>query len=206
MRFLLWTGVEEWLAEAGSVDLSKAGLRATGIQLGAEPVPYRLDYRLDASDGFVTRALEVTAIGEDWRRRLSLRHDGAGDWRAEVDSKGAVPGGAWDGELPDLAKARDIDLGFSPLTNSMPILRHELHRGGSRDFVMAWVAVPTLRVTAASQRYEHLRAGSDVSLVRFIDGESDFSADLELDRDGLLRLYPRLARRVAEHEMAAGGE
>ena len=206
MRFLLWTGVEEWLAEAASVDLSKAGLRATGIQLGAEPVPYRLDYRLDAPEDFVTRELEVTAAGQGWRRRLFLRHDGAGDWRSEIDSQGDVPGGAWEGELPDLADARDIDLGFSPLTNSMPILRHQLHRGGSHGFLVAWVEVPSLRVTPASQRYEHVRADSEGAVVRFVDGESDFSAELELDRDGLLRRYPALARRVAEHEMAAGPE
>ena len=37
MRFLVWSGVEEWLAEAAEVHLGDDGLRASGIQLGAEP-------------------------------------------------------------------------------------------------------------------------------------------------------------------------
>ena len=59
MSFLLWTGVEEWLAESATVDLTGGGLSATGTQLGAEPAPYRVDYRLEAPE-FVTRELELT--------------------------------------------------------------------------------------------------------------------------------------------------
>jgi uncharacterized protein len=205
MRFVVWTGVEEWLAEAASIDLRDGGLSANGIQLGAHPTPYRVDYQLDASDGFVTRELELTAVGESWRRQLLVRHDGSGGWSAEVDGDGNPLGGAWDGELPDLSDALDIDIGFSPLTNSMPILRHELHRQeGSRDFVMAWVSVPDLRVSASKQRYEHLRSDEEGATVRFLEVEGDFSAELELDSDGLLAFYPALSRRVASEEMAAG--
>jgi uncharacterized protein len=196
MRSVLWRGVEEWLAEAASIELDGEGLAATGVQLGAQPVPYRVDYRLDAAKGFVTRELELTSIGEGWRRSLVLRHDGPGGWSAALDDDGDPPGGAWDGELPDLSEALDIDIGFSPLTNSMPILRHGLHREGSREFVMAWVSVPDLRVTASKQRYEHVRADAAGATVRFLEIEDEFTADLELDEDGLLISYPRLARRV----------
>jgi hypothetical protein len=191
MRFVTWRGVEEWLAEVAAVDLRDDGLSATGTQLGAEPFPYRLDYTLDASDGFVTRELELTATADGGRRTLKLHHDGSGGWRAEAGHEV---------ELPDLSLAGDIDIGFSPLTNSMPILRHGLHRQGEHDFVMAWVEVPSLNVIAARQRYEHVRGGEQGAVVRFLDGESDFSADLELDPEGLLVFYPELARRVQPGE------
>jgi uncharacterized protein len=194
MRLVVWRGVEEWLAEAAAVDLREDGLSATGVQLGADPTPYRLDYRLDASDGFVTRELELSATVESTQRRLRLRHDGTGGWSAEADREV---------DLPDLSEARDIDIGFSPLTNSMPILRHGLQRQGEQDFVMAWVEVPSLNVIAASQRYVHVRRDGDGAVVRFLDGESEFSAELELDSDGLLVVYPELARRV-EPRLRAG--
>jgi hypothetical protein len=196
MRFLVWTGVEEWLTEAAEVELGDHGLRATGTQLGAEPVPFRVDYRLEAPDRFVTRELELTAAAEGWRRHLLLRHDGSGGWRAEVEDQGEVPGGAWDGELPDLAKAMDIDIENSPLTNTMPILRHGFQAQGSGDFVMAFVRTPSLRVEASPQRYEHVRAGEHGAVVRYLSRDGDFTAELELDRDGLLIFYPRLARLV----------
>jgi hypothetical protein len=204
MRFVIWRGVEEWLAEAASIDVRDGGLSASGIQLGAHPIPYRVDYRLDATDGFVTRELELTSASQGWRRRLVLHHDGSGGWSAELEEAGDPPGGAWDGELPDLAEARDIDLGFSPLTNSMPILRHRLDREGTRDFVMAWVSIPDLRVTASKQRYEHVLADDAGATVRFLELDDDFTAELELDHDGLLVFYPGLSRRVASDEMAAG--
>jgi hypothetical protein len=203
MRFCVWTGVEEWLVEAASVDLRAGGMTATGTQFGARPVPYRVDYRLDASVGFVTGELDLTALGEGWRRRLLLRRPAAGDWSADVEDGGDPPGGAWDGACLGLSEARDVDLAFSPLTNSMPILRHGLHREGSREFVMAWVSVPDLHVTSSRQRYEHVRADERGATVRFLDLDSDFTAELALEPAGLLVIYPGLARRVADGEMAA---
>lgn len=195
MRFLVWAGVEEWLTESAAVDLEGDGLSATGTQLGAEPAPFRVDYRLEAPD-FVTRELELTSIAEGWRRDLILRHDGEGSWNAEVDDDGEVPGGPWDGSLPDLSEALDIDIQNSPLTNTMPILRHGFHRGGSGDFLMAFITTPTLRVEVSPQRYEHVRTTEDGSVVGYISRDGDFTAELELDSDGLLSFYPRLARRV----------
>jgi hypothetical protein len=201
MRFLVWAGVEEWLTESAEVDLQSEGLSATGTQLGAEPAPFRVDYRLEAPD-FVTRELELTSMGEGWRRHLTLRHDGEGSWDAEVDDQGDVPGGPWDGVLPELSDALDIDIQNSPLTNTMPILRHGFHREGSGDFLMAFVTTPGLRVEASPQRYEHVRTTEDGSVVRYISRDGDFTAELELDSDGLLTFYPRLARRVDAGERA----
>jgi uncharacterized protein len=195
MRLLVWSGVEEWLAESAVVELAGDGLRAAGTQLGAEPVPFRVDYRLEAP-GFVTRELELTATAEAWRRQLLLRHDGDGVWSAEVNDDGAVPGGPWDGSLPDLSEARDIDIENSPLTNTMPILRQGLRSGGEGDFVMAFVTMPGLRVEASPQRYEHVRSTDAGAVVRYLSRDGDFTAELELDGDGLVELYPRLARRV----------
>jgi len=195
MRFLVWTGVEEWLTESAAVDLSDGGLSAIGTQFGADPAPFRVDYRLEAPR-LVTRELELTAVTEGWRRRLLLRHDESGKWEASVDDEGEVPGGPWDGSLPDLAEALDIDIQNSPLTNTMPILRHDLQASGSGDFLMAFVTTPALRVEASRQRYEHLRGTEGGAVVRYISQDGDFTADLELDGDGLLTFYPRLARRV----------
>ena len=196
MAFMVWTGVEEWLTDAARVELGEGALTATGIQLGAEPAPFRVDYRLEAPRHYVTAELELTATAEGWSRHLFLRHDGSGNWRAEVADTGEVPGGPWDGELPDLTEARDIDIENSPLTNTMPILREGFRAGGSGDFVMAFVRMPTLRVEASPQRYEHVRTTENGSVVRYISREGDFTADLELDADGLLVHYPRLATRV----------
>jgi uncharacterized protein len=83
-----------------------------------------------------------------------------------------------------------VDLGFSPLTNTLPILRDGLQRAGTpRDYVMALVAVPSLKVTRSKQRYEPIGPDS----VRFRSG--DFEAVLQLDDNGFVLAYPGLAQR-----------
>jgi hypothetical protein len=197
MAFIVWTGVEEWLTEAAGVDVSDSSVGGNGVQIGADPVPYRVGYQLNADDGFVTRAIDLTSSGDGWMRTLELIHDGAGRWEVmSLQDEGDVPGGPWDGSLPDLSEARDIDIENSPLTNTMPILRHGFQRGGSGDFVMAFIQTPSLRVEASPQRYEHVRTTENGSVVRYISRDGDFTADLELDEQGLLVHYPRLARRV----------
>ena len=205
-RALIWTGVGEdqdgdWHVELANVELDEGGLTAEGVQLGAVPVPYRLEYRLDASgEGFVTRSLEVHAIGEGWKRRLHLERDDAGRWAAEVDASGVADLQGPGGDCGLLAGALDCDLALSPLTNAMPVHRHALDTQAKEvDFLMAWVSVPDLAVHPSRQRYTHLTREGDQAVVRFTsldDEEEPFTADLEFDRFGLVRLYPKLARRI----------
>jgi uncharacterized protein len=203
---LIWTGEGEdqdgdWHAEFARVELRESGLRASGTQLGAVPVPYRLDYRLDATgEGFATRSLHVDATGTGWERRLRLERDPNGEWAVEVGGDGEAELPAPGGDADPLEGALDCDLGLSPLTNAMPVHRHALHtEPGSVEFLMAWVSVPDLAVHAQRQRYEHLSRGADGGIVRFESVEGDevtFTSDLEFASDGLIRVYPKLARRV----------
>jgi hypothetical protein len=172
-RLLVWRGLEEWLTEACEVELEGDRLRARGVQLGAEPDPYRVDYELTTGADWVTERLLVVC-GE---RSLDLVRADDGSWTANGEPQPHVEG------------ALDCDLAFSPLTNFMPARRLA---GEPADHVMAWVSVPELGVLRSEQRYEPI----DARHVRFIGLADGFTADLELDADGLVVRYPRLAERV----------
>jgi hypothetical protein len=179
LRVPIWNGIDEWRAEAARVRVHADGIDATGTQIGAD---YRLDYKLRARDSWRTQSLAVDLASEVEERTLRLARDD-GRWLVDGD------------EAPQLDGALDCDLGLSPLTNLMPVRRHALHeREGEAEIVVAWVAVPELTVHASRQRYEHVRPG----VVRFVDLglHEGFTAELELDADGLVVLYPELARRV----------
>jgi len=217
MRAIAW--VKERGAEFAEVDLAGVGLRATGVAVGGDPVPYRLEYELDCGDFFITRRLSVRAWGAGWGRRLELARDLAGEWSVDADADGeaellglpGVPGSPPPGGDPaGFAAALDCDLGLSPLTNTMPVLRHGLLDGGGPvEFLMAWVSVPWLAVTPSVQLYTHLRrgtagelgvtpaadegwAGGTLSLIRFQSG--DFSEDVAFDPQGLVIDYPDIGR------------
>jgi Putative glycolipid-binding len=90
-----------------------------------------------------------------------------------------------------LAVADFFDLAFSPLLNSLPVLRDGLlDEGPPRDYTMAFVDVPSLEVATSPQTYEPLGDG----LVRFRSG--DFVALIRFDADGLVETYEGLAERV----------
>lgn len=183
-------------AEAAQVELAADRLHASGTQIGAHPLPYRLDYTLVTGDGFVTSRLIVAVDGADWRRRLVLERDSRGRWACSTEASGAPdlppPGGV----LDTVQEALDCDLGLCPLTNTMPVLRHGLLAGGAEDFVMAWVSVPDLGVHRSEQRYEHVRTTERGAVVRYVGRHRDFVGELEFDEDGLVVHYPDLALRL----------
>jgi hypothetical protein len=90
-----------------------------------------------------------------------------------------------------LGDADFFDVGWSPLFNSLPVIRDGLLESGPpRDYLMYWVDVPSLEVSASEQRYEPLGGG----LVRFTAG--DFSAEIRFDEMGFVLEYPGIATRV----------
>ncbi len=90
-----------------------------------------------------------------------------------------------------LGEADFFDLGWSPLFNSLPVIRDGLlHAGAPRDYVMRWVDVPSLELSESRQRYEPLGNAR----VRFRSGA--FSADIQFDSDGFVVSYPGIARRA----------
>jgi uncharacterized protein len=91
----------------------------------------------------------------------------------------------------ELDDADFFDLGWSPLFNSLPVMRDGLLRAGPpRDYLMCWVDVPSLEAIRSQQRYEPLGNGH----IRFTAG--DFTADIRFDDAGFVAHYPGIATRT----------
>jgi uncharacterized protein len=194
-RAVVWQGVDAWRAEYADVWLRDDRLVARGVQIGVEPFPYEARYSLDTSPGYDTAHLSVNASGAGWSRTLDLRRDAAGAWDISTSVGGEVDLPDPGGNPAEFDGAHDCDLQSSPLTNTPPILRQGLLEGGEViALTMAWVALPDLTVRRSDQRYEPI----DERRVRYVSLDSDFTAELELDDDGLVVNYPGLAERVAK--------
>ncbi len=168
-RMVLWRGLDEWTAEAARVEIGDDGLRATGTQLGAHRLPYRLDYALDATGratagGFVTRHLRVAIAGDGWRRSIDLLRGDDGEWRCGAETEGAArrrragrAGPAADGRgraRPAGARLRSRLLAADE-PDADPPSRALDREPGERTPTMAWVSVPDL---AGARRRAALRA------------------------------------------------
>jgi hypothetical protein len=187
---LIWSITETSGFDTAWAAVEDGRLWAEGRSCGLLPTPYWLTYTLETEAAFVTKLMTVEARWRDGRASLELRREGGG-WSVNGEAR------------PDLDEALDCDLAACPLTNTMPILRHNLHReSGDRTFTMAFIEVPRLRVIPSRQRYTYLRQTSAGALVRYRSGS--FESDLTIDADGFVVEYPKLGRRLTPQPPAPG--
>jgi len=197
-RSIAWVKTAGTGLEFADVEIDERRMRATGVAIGSDPLPYRLDYSFASRSRFVTKWIEVEAHGQGWRRTLRLKRDRAGEWDAQWETHGEALLQPPTGDMNALHEALDCDLALSPLTNTMPVLRHGLLRGGGPvDLVMAWISVPDLSVVPSAQRYTFVRTDELVSVVRYESGPGDFSAEVVFDDDGLVVEYPGIGHRLS---------
>ena len=196
-RAIVWTKDEPFGVEFAEVNLLPDRMSAAGVAIGTVPMPYRLAYTLETVAGFVTSRIRVSARGAGWQRSLDLQRSETGTWAAGFQEEGDVPLAHSNVDLPALEGALDCDLGTSPLTNSMPVLRNGLLTiGGPIDLRMAWISVPDLAVHASTQRYTFVRTDGHHTVFRYEATDGDFTAEITYDADGLVVDYPGIGRRV----------
>jgi uncharacterized protein len=180
---ILWQRMDEPGVEWCSVQPVGGGRRIEGVALVAlEGMPWRVDYTIEVDEGGRTRRATIRAAGGTsggGHQSLELEANGAGTWRRN------------DAVIIDAPDCLDIDLGFSPVTNSLPIWRLGLAPGGSREIRVAWVLFPSLEVVEGRQTYERL--GESKWRYR----SAGFQAELTVGSDGLVDEYAGYWRAIA---------
>lgn len=161
---------------------------ADGLILGVhEQRPFRLHYKIHCTMDWRLRSVYVSAFGDE-SQSLTLLTDGEGNW---------TTGG---GEaLPALQGCLDVDISRTPFTNTLPIRRLALQPATQATLTMAYIAAPQMQLEVTQQRYTCLEATPTGGRYRFESlrhGEVSFTAELPVDRDGLVMDYPGLFRRV----------
>ena len=143
-----------------------------GLILGAAAsLPLRIEYRVVCHPDWQTSTVDVRQQHGREETVLTLVRDAAGAW-------------VRDGQpMPTLDGCVDVDLGFSPSTNTLPIRRLALAIGKSETIEAAWVLFPDLEVRPLSQTYTRL---SDQG---YRYASDDFAADLCVDAAGLVTDY-----------------
>jgi hypothetical protein len=98
--------------------------------------------------------------------------------------------------IPSLKGCRDVDIFYSPFTNTLAIRRLALKKGESADIHVAYINVPDLEVSAVQQRYTFLETTSQGGLYRYESLASGFTTELPVDADGLVIEYPKFFKRT----------
>ncbi|MFF2452146.1 putative glycolipid-binding domain-containing protein [Isoptericola sp. NPDC058082] len=141
--------------------------------------PVRLEYAMELDAAWTFRGLRLRSSD---RRQLDLSRDDDGSWWVDGAAR------------TDLADAVDVDLSFSPFTNTLPIRRLDLAVGTAADIVTAYVDGDTFEVSPDPQRYTRL----DTDRYVYESRDGDFHREISVDADGLVVDYPGLFTRLAD--------
>ena len=155
-------------------------ITARSVVVGARGgVPYGLGYRIDLTEDWRVRTVELSLTGG---AGLRLSNDGAGNWR-DADGR----------PLPAFTGCLFPDISATPFTNTLPIRRLGLAIGESARIRVLYLPVPSLVPEVVEQRYTRLaeRRWLYEGLFR------GFQAELEVDGDGIVLDYPETFLRIA---------
>ena len=134
-------------------------------------------------------ALAYTVFCDDaWRTRRALVNGFVGARKIEVRIE--VDGERWllNGEEVEAVRGCvDVDFNFSPSTNLLPIRRGAI----GTKVVAAWLRFPSFALEPLEQTYE--RIGERTYRYSSATG---FTAEIEVDADGLPLRYPGLVEAV----------
>jgi hypothetical protein len=88
--------------------------------------------------------------------------------------------------IDTLSGCADVDLGFSPVTNMLPVLRLALGVGASAPVRAAWLRFPELTMEVLDQTYTRLA----VDRYHYSSANGAFQRDLTVDSSGFVIDYP----------------
>jgi hypothetical protein len=186
-------------AEPGSEIVEASGIPGDGwrfrghVHLIEEDRPLRVDYLVLCDEDWSTRYVDVTlASGPGETRFVQFLVDPDLGWqRREAANREEAPDVEFE-PLTGLDAAVDIDLEFSPLTNTLPIRRLAPRAGTTIEPIAAWVRFPALTVEPLPQRYTALGARR----YRY-ESVTGYVAEIEVDDLGLVVHYGDVWERVA---------
>jgi len=140
--------------------------------------PARLAYRVQCSADWTTQSAEVEGWVGARDLRLAIERDDAGRWMLDRTPR------------PDLDGFSDVDLGFTPATNTNAIRRMDLEIGGEAQTTAAWLDTDDWTIKGLPQIYR--RDGRDT--FAYASPTHDYHAMLHIDTFGIVTDYPGLWR------------
>jgi len=171
---ILWRRIDVPGHEIATLEVLDNGWKLAGTAIFFCPnAPTRLDYVVICDELWRTRSAQVKGIIGSRTIELAISVDAERRWYRNGSEFVAVEG------------CMDVDLGFSPSTNLLPIRRLALPVGGQAEVRAAWLPFPSLELEPLQQAYGRLGE----TTYRYESGGS-FARTLELNSTGFVVCYP----------------
>lgn len=183
-REVMWISIDGQKIEHVRITKTKNNILADGIiiHLNSDN-SIRIRYEIECDQQWQVRKVDLNML-DDSSRNLKLFSDGKGNW-TNRDGK----------TIPELNNCMDLDIYYSPFTNTLAIRRLNLQADESKDINAAYINIPELTVISDPQRYTCLNRNANSALYLYESRDSDFKAELPVDSDMLVLDYPGFFKR-----------
>lgn len=145
-----------------------------------EKEPIYVEYNVMCDEQGCTHNVKVQCRFDKTEKYIELSRSSEGRWYNEGF------------ELKQFFGFKDIDIGITPSTNSLPIRRFNLQLGETNQFSAVWLKFPDLVVQPLEQRYTRL--GKNTYLYESV--ESGYTALLKVDEIDIVVSYESEWERV----------
>ncbi len=177
---MLWRRSDGAGLERCVIESTPDGHRIGGTALlVSDGASHEIRYSVLTDSLWRTRTVGAHVQGPGGDRRLALTSDGEGSWSMS------------DTPVVDLYGALDIDLAWTPATNTVPIRRLGLAVGDTAETTVAWIDFPGHDIARKVHRYT--RIGPHAYLFE----SAGATYELEVSEDGIVRTYPQGWETVA---------
>ena len=140
-----------------------------------------LSYRIECGLDWRTVSANVSGLVGERKIEIDISVDKKNQWKLN------------ESEIPETADCTDIDLNFSPVTNTLPIRRLNLAVGQKSAVRAAWLRFPSFKLEPLEQTYE--RIGE--KLYHYESGR--FQAKIEVDDFGFATNYANFWKIENDH-------
>ncbi|WP_167856148.1 putative glycolipid-binding domain-containing protein [Natronospirillum operosum] len=176
---IVWKVLEQPGHEFANIAEKGDGWELSGTAvLLHEHSPSRIDYVIKCDSSWSTRSAHVFGVIGGETFTIDLEADADKGWTYNGVTRPATIG------------CVDVDLGFSPSTNTLPIRRLALNVGQEAEVRAAWLQFPSFELKELIQVYR--REGDKV--YRYESGGGSFSCTLDVNDAGFVTDYPGLWR------------
>ena len=194
VRTVLWQGIELSGSEWCTLEREPDSWRFRGIVLTeVATVPVLVQYAVALASDWSTRAVEIVMRSGDASEPRELTLTVAPDQRWQITRVPSPNPAMPQDDLQALLGLVDVDLGFSPVTNTLPIRRLNPAIGEAVAVTAAWVRFPELTIEPLPQRYIRLAERR----YRYESAGGAFVAEIEVDDLGLVTAYEGGWQRIA---------
>jgi hypothetical protein len=176
---IVWKSTYLNTTEFLSLDIGET-IRAEGFIAGeAKGSPLHVHYQLVLDHAWNLESIKITEK-TDCQKTISMHRDESGQWY-----KNKV-------HVPEYDHCTDVDIIYTPFTNSLPINRLNLAEGETGEVEVIYFNLPDWKVEHVSQRYTRL----GIRHYKYENLTSGFSTILEVDEYGLVIDYPGIWERI----------